>query len=152
MQQGGGVRAGHKAKFRLEPDTEKREVREPAEWARLLKQEKSVAKFVAGMSYSMRRYMSDWVGEAKSAASRLKRAEQLAERILETIEAERELPPLLQRAFVANPKAWQGWTSMTPNQRRMSLLAVFYYRTPEARQRRLDKVIAEALKRAEKTP
>jgi uncharacterized protein YdeI (YjbR/CyaY-like superfamily) len=150
MQKGGQVRAGQKAKFRLEPDTEKREVREPAEWARMLKHEKALARFVAGMSYSHRHEMAKFVGEPKSAASRQKRAEQLAERILETIEAERALPPLVQRAFAANPKAWQGWKTMTANQRRMSLLAVFYYRTPEARQRRLNKVMAEALRRAEK--
>jgi hypothetical protein len=38
---------------------------------------------------------------------------------------------------------------MTPTQRRQGLLAVFYYRTPESQQRRLDKLCEEAERRVE---
>ena len=66
--------------------------------------------------------------------------EQLAERLLATMEAERELPPAIVAAFRSRPKARAGWARMTPTQRRGELLAVFYYQTVEARQRRIDKL------------
>jgi bacteriocin resistance YdeI/OmpD-like protein len=37
---------------------------------------------------------------------------------------------------------------MTPSQRRLHLLGIFSYRDPESRQRRLEKALDEALKRA----
>lgn len=141
MQRGGGVRAGTKARFRMEPDLEERVVTEPVELSRMLKQSKAVAKFYAALSYSSRREISKRVGEPKSAASRRRRAEQMAERVL---------PPLIRRAFDANPKAYRGWQRMTPLQRRYQLLGIFYYRNPESRQRRIEKAVEEALKRAEK--
>jgi uncharacterized protein YdeI (YjbR/CyaY-like superfamily) len=150
MQQGGVVRAGQKAKFRLEPDLAKRVIVQPDEWKRILKQSRAISKFCDSLSYSDRRELAKWVSGAKAAASRRKRADHMAERILETIDAERELPPLLRRAFDANPQALRGWERMTPNQRRHHLLGIFYYRNPDSRLRRLDKVIAEALRRAEK--
>ncbi len=66
------------------------------------------------------------------------------------MEAERELPPLLQVAFARNPVARQGWEQMTRVQRRGHLLGIFYYRTPEGRARRLEKVIEEAVQVAER--
>jgi hypothetical protein len=39
---------------------------------------------------------------------------------------------------------------MTPVRRRNQLLAIFYYRSPEARERRAAKVIEEALRVAKK--
>jgi hypothetical protein len=39
---------------------------------------------------------------------------------------------------------------MSPSHRRGQLIAIFYYRSPEARARRLEKVVAEAIALAEK--
>jgi hypothetical protein len=39
---------------------------------------------------------------------------------------------------------------MTPLQRRHQLLGIFYYRSPESRDRRIAKMLEEALARAEK--
>jgi hypothetical protein len=39
---------------------------------------------------------------------------------------------------------------MTPAQRRRQLLAIFYYQSPEARERRIAKVVEEALRVARK--
>jgi len=150
MQQGAGVRVGMKARFRLEPDLEKRIVNEPPELARILKQSRAIAKFYAALSYSYRQAIARSIAEPRSAASRRKRAEQMAERVLATIEAERELPPLLRQAFERYPGAWQGWQRMTPLQRRSHLLGIFYYRNPASRQRRIEKTMAEASRRAEK--
>ncbi|MDP9267347.1 MAG: YdeI/OmpD-associated family protein [Acidobacteriota bacterium] len=149
MQRGGGVGVGMKARFRLEPDLEERVVTEPAEWARIMKQSRAIARFYAALSYSYRQAIARSITEPKAAASRRKRAEQMAERVLQTIEAERELPPLIRQAFERYPRAWQGWQRMTPRQRRNHLLGIFYYRNPGSRQRRLEKTMEEASKRAE---
>jgi uncharacterized protein YdeI (YjbR/CyaY-like superfamily) len=74
----------------------------------------------------------------------------MAERLLATMEAERELPPLIERAFRARPKARAGWECMTAAQRQAELLAVFYYQTPEARERRVAKLCDGAEKRSRK--
>jgi uncharacterized protein YdeI (YjbR/CyaY-like superfamily) len=83
----------------------------------------------------------------KSDASRIRRAQQMAERLLSTMEAELELPPIIAKALRARPKAKQGWERMTPPQRRQELLGVFYYQTPEARQRRVEKLVDVAERR-----
>ena len=74
----------------------------------------------------------------------------MAERLLLTMEGEKMLPPILDVAFRANPAARKGWDAMTPTQRRGHLMAVFYYQTPEAREKRVQKVIEDCLKAAEK--
>ena len=57
---------------------------------------------------------------------------------------------MLQLAFARNPRAREGWEQMSAVRRRGQLLAIFYYRTPESRARRLSKVIEEAATLAEK--
>ena len=76
----------------------------------------------------------------------MRRAEQMAERLLLTMEGERELPPVLEVAFRARPAARAGWEKMTPTQRRGELMAVFYYQTVEARERRVEKLVEGCLK------
>jgi uncharacterized protein YdeI (YjbR/CyaY-like superfamily) len=68
------------------------------------------------------------------------------------MEAERELPPILKLAFAREPRALAGWQRMSPTHRRGNLLAIFYYRTPEARDRRIAKIIEDALTFAERKP
>ena len=80
----------------------------------------------------------------------MRRAEQIAERLLTAMEAERDLPPILKAAFARDPRAYQGWQRMSPTQRRHQLLSVFYYRSPEARDRRISKMLEEAAARASK--
>ena len=69
---------------------------------------------------------------------------------METMEAERQLPPLIERALALNPLARQGWQLMTPGHRRSHLLGIFYYRNPESRARRLEKAMQEMIAYAEK--
>jgi uncharacterized protein YdeI (YjbR/CyaY-like superfamily) len=152
MQRGGGVVPGSKARLRLEPDTEKRELVVPAELTRALAQSKRLQKwYVAAFSDSMRNWIARWVGEPKSAASRKRRAEDIAERLMLTMEAERgELPPALELAFAREPRARAGWERMPASSRRHHLLGIFGYRSPEARARRLAKAVEEMLRYAEK--
>jgi uncharacterized protein YdeI (YjbR/CyaY-like superfamily) len=149
MQAGGAVRAGDTAHFRLEPDLEVREAVVPAELKRALGQVRAVQRWFDSMSHSMRRWFCSQVAQPKSAAARVRRAERIAELLLSTMEAERELPPILKAAFARDPRAWEGWQRMTPTQRRNNLLSIFHYRTPESRERRIAKMLEEAVARAE---
>jgi uncharacterized protein YdeI (YjbR/CyaY-like superfamily) len=78
----------------------------------------------------------------------MRRAEQMAERLLATMEGERELPPVIEAAFRRRPKARAGWEKMSPSHRRSHLMAVFHYRTPESRQKRVDKLVEDCLAKA----
>ena len=150
LQKDARIGPGMTARFRIAPDLEKREVRMPVELTRILKQSRTIARFYSELNPSARSEIARFIAMQKNAAGRERKAERWAELLLETIEAERELPPLVRRAFDANPKAWRGWQGMTAKQRRRELMSLCYYRTPEARQRRLEKLVAWALRRAEK--
>ncbi|HEX9198976.1 MAG TPA: YdeI/OmpD-associated family protein [Acidobacteriaceae bacterium] len=146
MQEGANSRLGDTAEFRLEPDLAPREAELPDELAVLLDEEPGLRQWYDSLSEYTRREIGKWIAGVKSDASRMRRAEQMAERLLATMEAERELPPIIVAAFRSRPKARAGWARMTPTQRRGELMAVFYYQTVEARQRRLDKLCEVAEK------
>ncbi len=148
MQAGGAVRAGDAAHFLLEPELEERKAVVPAELKRALGQGRALQRWFDSMSLSMRRWFCSQVAQPKSAAARVRRAEQIAELLLSTMEAERELPPILKAAFARDPRAFEGWQRMTPTMRRHNLLSVFHYRTPESRERRIAKLLEEAVARA----
>jgi uncharacterized protein YdeI (YjbR/CyaY-like superfamily) len=150
MQKGAGVKVGSPARFELEADLEKRVATIPAPLEKILAEGRSFRRWYDQLNYSTRREIAKWVDEPKSAESRARRAEQMAERLLETMEAERDLPPLLKLAFARNPMAREGWESMSATRRRSHLLGIFYYRTPDARANRLDKVLSDATAIAEK--
>jgi uncharacterized protein YdeI (YjbR/CyaY-like superfamily) len=69
--------------------------------------------------------------------------------MLLAMEGEQVLPPILQVAFRRAPQAQRGWDAMTAVQRRAHLLGIFYYQSPEARERRARKAVEEALRAAE---
>jgi uncharacterized protein YdeI (YjbR/CyaY-like superfamily) len=150
MQAGGHASEGTTAEFFLEPDTEERFVVVPAELKRILAEDKTFRRWFEALTYSIRKWISDWVVQPKSASARIRRAEQVAEQLFSAMEAERELPPVLKLAFTRDPRAFEGWNLMSPSHRRGLLIAIFYYRSPEARSRRIQKVVEEAIARAEK--
>ena len=153
MQAGGGARPGMTARFRLAPDTEERVISVPQELVQAMKESKRLEKYYASLNYSTRREIAKWVGEAKQAETRRRRAEQIAVRLMETMEAERgDLPPVLELALQRNPKARAGWQRMPPSQRRFHLLGISGYRNPESRARRVAKAVEEMVKCAEKDP
>ena len=149
MQKGAQAYAGEMAEFTLEPDLEERSATVPPELAKLLKQERTLARWFAALSYSYRKDICSTVSEPKSAEARQRRAEQMAERMMLAMEGEHTLPPILQLAFRRAPRAQAGWDAMTPVQRRSQLLGIFYYQSPEARERRAQKAVDEALRAAE---
>jgi hypothetical protein len=150
MQAGADARPGMVARFRLEPDTEKRVATVPAELHRILNEERAFRRWFDELNYSTRKWIADWITQVKSAEARVRRAEQVAEQLMATMEAERELPPILKLAFARDPRARAGWQRMSPSHRRGHLLAIFYYRTPDARDRRIAKMLEDALTFAER--
>lgn len=152
MQKGAHVAAGSIAHFRLELDTEERIITIPPELKRILAEDRGLRRWYDQLSYSARYDIGRRITQVKSAAARVRRAEQLAERILSTMEAERELPPALQVAFAHRPHAREGWERMSPSHRRAHLLGIFYYRTPEARARRIEQAVQDAATFADKRP
>ena len=150
MQAGAHAAPGDNAQFHLEPDTEKRVAIVPAELHRILNEDRSFRRWFDQLSYSIRKWICDWVTNVNNSQARVRRAEQVAEQLLSTMEAELELPPILKLAFARDPRAYAGWQRMSPTQRRGHLLAIFYYRSPEARDRRLAKMLEDALTFAER--
>jgi uncharacterized protein YdeI (YjbR/CyaY-like superfamily) len=150
MQKSAGARVGAMVDFAIAPDLEERTPTVPPELAKLLKTEKKLAKWYEGLSEPIRWEVAKWIDGVKSAEARQRRAEQIAERMMLTMEGEKELPPVLEVAFRRVPAARKGWDAMTKAQRRSNLLAVFYYQSPEAREKRVGKVVEDCLKAAAK--
>lgn len=145
VQAGAKARLGDTVTIQLEPDLEERDAAIPAEFARILRREADLRKWFHALSPSDRHWTAWFVGEPKSAASRQKRAEQMAERLMLAMEGEIETPPILKIAFQRQPLAEQGWRAMTVVQRRRHLLGIFNYRSPEARERRAQQAVDQAV-------
>jgi hypothetical protein len=150
MQAGGNTFEGTTAEFLLELDTDERIVVVPTELKSILSEDKSFRLWFDELSYSIRKWICDLAKQPKSAAARVRRAEKIAEQLYSAMEAERDLPPAIVAALTQDPRAIEGWELMSPLHRRSQLLAIFHYRSPEARARRLQKVVEEAIALAEK--
>lgn len=144
------VKLGSLAQLRLEPDTAERVARVPAELECFFRQSKALRRFYDSLSYSHRHEIEKWIEAPRQKGSRQNRAGQIAERLMGAMEGERELPPALAVAFARNPKARAGWDLMTKTQRRQELMAMFYYRNPDSRARRIAKTLEMAEQRAER--
>lgn len=141
---------GSVARFQLELDTEKRKIGIPDELEQILKQDRSLRRWYDELNPSTRKDIDKWIGDPKSSAARVRRAEQLAERLLAVMDAERELPPILQLAFARQPRAREGWDAMSVARRRGHLFGIFYYRTPDGQRRRIEKMLEDATAVAER--
>jgi uncharacterized protein YdeI (YjbR/CyaY-like superfamily) len=151
MQAGGKVHAGEEARFRLEPDTEKRTPAVPPELLRILSEERALLRWYGTLNDSTRNDIAHWITEVKSPEARVRRAEQIAERLFSVMEAEKDLPPNIRMALARDPRAQEGWTLMSQSRRRGHLMAIFYYREPAAQARRLAKAVQDAFALAERT-
>ena len=149
MQKGAKVRPGMKARFRMEADTEERVAPAVPELEKILRSSRPLQKFYESLSPSMRRDFARFIAAAKQPVTRLRRAEQMAELLMETMEAEIELPPLIRQALARDPKAAESWNRMSPSHRRRRLLWILRYRDPLARLRRLEKSVEEMNKDTE---
>jgi hypothetical protein len=150
MQKGGDVRQGMSAQFHLEPDLAERVAIVPPELKRYFKEDAHLRRWFEKLNYSTRNEIGKWIIQVKSPEAHARRAEQMAERLLAVMDAEHELPPVLQVAFAHEPRALEGWKRMSPSHRRRHLFGIFYYRTPESRNRRIEKTLQEASAFAER--
>jgi len=149
MQKGAGVALGSVAEFTLEPDTEERTVTVAPELKRALAEMPALRRWWEKLPYSFHKWVSGSVETLKSAEARERRAGDMAEVLLAMMEGERETPPILEAAFVKTPLARVGWEKMTVTQRRGHLWGIFYYKSPESRQKRAQKAIDEAVRIAQ---
>jgi uncharacterized protein YdeI (YjbR/CyaY-like superfamily) len=154
MQKGARAAEGSVAGFQIELDREERTVEIPDELKRILSQglpseARSLRRWYDKLNHSTRNDIAKWITEPKSGEARVRRAEQIAERLLNVMEAEGELPPVLQVAFARHPRAREGWDCMSASRRRGHLFGIFYYRTPDAQGRRIDKMLDDASALAE---
>ena len=150
MQKGARVGEGSVAHFELQRDLEERNVTIPDELRSILGQDRALRRWYDGLNHSTRHDIGKWVTDPKTRTARLRRADQIAERLLTVMEAERELPPILQLAFARDRRARAGWDGMSVARRRAHLMGIFYYRTPDGQRRRMDKMLEDAAAVAEK--
>ena len=123
---GGKAAPGLTAKFRLQPDTTPRPAPPQAqELLRELGQSKRLLKFFESLSPSRRNEIAKWIAQCKTPEARTRRSQQIAERLMETMEAERELPPMIEMVFRQNPRARERWQQMSPSHRRQHLFRIF---------------------------
>ncbi len=141
MQKGSGAAPERCARFEMEPDEEPRTVEVPAELARALNEDRALRKYYDRLNDSTRREIARHVIEARQPATRTRRAGEIAERLMQVMEAEIEPPPILKVAFLRNPEARIGWDRMPPSHKRAHLFGIFYYKRPEAQARRVEKAI-----------
>ncbi|HEV2135794.1 MAG TPA: YdeI/OmpD-associated family protein [Terracidiphilus sp.] len=151
MQSAAKAGPGARVSIWLEPDLEERPISIPPELARELKSDRRLRNWFNELSESMRREIGKWVDDAKGPEIRRKRAEKMAERLMQAMEGEEDPPPILRAAFQRQPLAREGWFALTPVQRRNHLLGIFYYETADARERRAGKAIGDALRAARKS-
>jgi len=146
MQAGAGVRVGDSARITLAPDLKERPVEIPPQLTRFLLSDRKLQRWFGELSPSMQREIGRWAAQPKSAGSRQKRAEKLAERFYLAMEGESEPPPVLRAIFQRQPLARTAWEALSATQRRNHLLGIFYYETADARERRAAKAVEAALR------
>ncbi len=151
MQKGGRVTAGAIAQFHLAADSAKPRFDPPPELMSAVNQDRALRKYFDGLTPSMRNDCARYVAEPKSPDARRRRAEQLAERLMGALLAERgELPPNLQVALTRDPRLKHGWELMPPSKKRFHIIGLTGYKSPESRQKRLAKTLEEVARYAEK--
>jgi uncharacterized protein YdeI (YjbR/CyaY-like superfamily) len=148
MQAAAKAAVGSKVKIRLEPDLEERLAVMPPELAKALKGDRRLRKWFDGLNDYTRRAICALVSEAKTAEARERKAEQMAEWMLLTLEGEADPtdpPPILRAAFQREPLARVGWEAMSPARRRKHLWGIFHLQTAEARERRVAQAVEDAV-------
>jgi uncharacterized protein YdeI (YjbR/CyaY-like superfamily) len=118
--------------------------------ARELAKSKRLLKFFNSLPGSTREQIDRTIREVKKEETRLRRAEHAAEYLTETMEAERDPPPLIKVAFARNARARQGWELMPQSLRRQYLIAILRSRFPDTRAANLANTLLEAAQYADK--
>jgi uncharacterized protein YdeI (YjbR/CyaY-like superfamily) len=148
MQAAAKAAVGSKVRIKLEPDLEERLAVMPPELAGAMKGDRRLRKWFDGLNDYTRRAICALVSEAKSGDARERKAAQMAEWMLLTLEGEidpTDPPPILKAAFQRQPLARVGWEAMSAARRRKHLWGIFHLQTTEARERRVAQAVEDAL-------
>jgi uncharacterized protein YdeI (YjbR/CyaY-like superfamily) len=141
VQNAAHITEGSKVELTLVPDRSPRVLRLPEELEIALKEDRALRKWFDRLNHSTRKWFAGHVADAKSPDTRKRRAERAAEHLMETMEAEIDLPPTLHLALSRHPGAMEAWSGLSPTQRRHHLLSILHYRTPESRMNRIQRMI-----------
>ena len=154
MQAAAKATVGAKVRIVLEPDLEERLAMMPPELAHAMRGDRRLRKWFDGLNDYTRRAICAVVSEVKTADGRERKAEQMAEWMLLTLEGEidpTDPPPILKAAFQREPLARVGWEAMSPARRRSHLWGIFHLQSGEARERRAAQAVEDALSLARRT-
>jgi uncharacterized protein YdeI (YjbR/CyaY-like superfamily) len=141
IQKAARIAPGMTATFRVVPDRTPRELKTPVELERALSADRALKKWFDGLNRGIKKWLIDMIAKTESAETRKRRSERIAEQLMEAMEAEQELPPMIRLFFNRTPEAKEIWDRLTPLQRRANLIAIFHCRTPQSRLTRLEKFI-----------
>ncbi len=146
MQSAAKARVGSRISVWLEPDIAERPVDLPPELTRALNADRQLRRVFDSLSDSRRREFGKFADQPKSPAARIKRADKIAEMLMQALDGEHHPPPILRVLFERRPGSRDAWLAFTPAQRRSHLLGIFYYESAEARERRATKAIDDAIR------
>lgn len=118
------------------------------ELARELRAYKRLQRFFASLEPSQQESLNRTVVEAVKKETRKRRAVQAAQLLMEVMEAEEELPPLISRGFAQNPDAKRGWDRMPALLRRKYLMHILRSPYPDTRERTLGYALKEFAREA----
>jgi len=142
MQKGAGASAiGDAVTVTMDLDEEERFVEVPEQLAEALEAEDGLRAFYDAFNYSTRKWIADTISAPKSEAAKMRRAEQMAVRLIEVREGAEETPPILVALFQHNPIAQRAWKEMPVSHRYRHLLGIFNSSNPQTRQKRAEKAI-----------
>ncbi|MGE5321907.1 MAG: YdeI/OmpD-associated family protein [Actinomycetota bacterium] len=122
------------------------------ELARELRPYKSLQTFFASLEPGQQESINRSIVEAVKKETRKRRATEAAERLMEVMEAETDLPPLISKAFARNPEARRGWKRMSARLRRKYLIHILRSRYPDTRERTLGYALKEFAREAGVSP
>jgi len=96
----------------------------PVELQRILNEDRSFHRwFDEQLTFSMRKWICDWIVNVKNPASRRPPRRTSREQLFPPWKLNSTCLPSSSVAFASDPRAYRGWQSMTPLQRRHSCLA-----------------------------
>jgi uncharacterized protein YdeI (YjbR/CyaY-like superfamily) len=108
-----------------------------------LRRSKRLQKFFDSLEEYQRNLIIEGIRTAKRQQTRIRRARRAAEFLMEVMEAERDLPPVLKIAFARSSKARHEWESWTLHYRRATLLQIFSRPGPVSRAKAVTALIEE---------
>ena len=151
MQKGARAAEGSVARFQIEVDREERGVTIPDELKRILSQDRSLRRWYDELNHSTRNEIAKWITEPRASQPACAARNKWPSACSPLWRRNGNCPPFCKWLLRAIPsRAREGWDLMSASRRRGHLFGIFYYRTPDAQARRIDKMLDDAATLAEK--